>query len=193
MKRILKAIVLMLMFTTLMLSITACGDPIKDAEAAVKREFEDLKSNNEDYVKNNYDEDSLSIFGLEGVDKEQVNEYFKTIMDNLSYEIVSSEKVDDKTIIVSTNISSINMESVMEKFMENITAFASTEEAINISEEDAYKKSIELLLKSLKESEKEIIKIPVDITVSKTKNGWAAQFDENIGSAIYGGINDLDM
>ena len=43
-EKISKIVALMLMFSTLLLSLTACSNPTKDAEATVTRNFDELKS-----------------------------------------------------------------------------------------------------------------------------------------------------
>ncbi len=188
MKKISKFLTLILMLSALVLGLTACGDPTKNAETIVSKELDTLKAFDDNTFKEFFGEDSLSSFGLEGVDEEQIKTFFKAIVDNLSYTIVSSEKVDDKTITVKTDITAIKMETVMKKFMEDIVAFGSSKEAANISQEDAVKKSVELLVNAVTQPNLETITTTVDIKVLKTDDGWSVQVDKDLLNAIYGGM-----
>ncbi len=194
MKKISKFLVLVLMFTTFVLSLTACSsDPTKDAEAAVTKTFDELKALNDTTFEEYFGENGLDSFGLTEDNQEEFKKFIKAIVDNLSYTIVSSEKVDDNNVIVKVDVTAIKMENVMNKFIENSFAFAMTEEAQNLSEEEIAKKSMELLIEAISQPDLETITTTVDINVTKTDNVWDFQVDDKLLDAIYGGMFSIGM
>ena len=111
--RKIKSTIAVILTLILMLSLTGCGE-IKKAETAVNGMFTAFKNldfeeaqkyvNVEEITKTDNDTDENSKLIME------------TVFNKLNYEIVSSEKIDDNTVIVKTKITAIDMKPVMREF-----------------------------------------------------------------------------
>lgn len=195
MKKLSKIFALMLRLSVLLLSLTACGsDPKKDAEAAVTKTFDELKALDDSVYDQYFGANGIASLGLtEDDSQEDFKKFIKTIVDNLSYKIVSSEEVDKDNVIVKVDVTAIKMETVMISFQDKILEFASSEESQNISPEDAVKKSLELLLETISQPNLETITTTVDLNVTKNDNNWEVPISEELINAIYGGMLDLGI
>ncbi len=195
MKKLSKIFALMLRLSVLLLSLTACGsDPKKDAEAAVTKTFDELKALDDSVYDQYFGANGIASLGLtEDDSQEDFKKFIKTIVDNLSYKIVSSEEVDKDNVIVKVDVTAIKMETVMIAFQDKILEFASSEESQNISPEDAVKKSLELLLETISQPNLETITTTVDLNVTKNDNNWEVPISEELINAIYGGMLDLGI
>ncbi len=195
MKKLSKIFALMLSLSVLLLSLTACGsDPKKEAEAAVTKTFDELKALDDSVYDQYFGANGIASLGLtEDDSQEDFKKFIKTIVDNLSYKIVSSEEVDKDNVIVKVDITAIKMETVMIAFQDKILEFASSEESQNISPEDAVKKSLELLLETISQPNLETITTTVDLNVTKNDNNWEVPISEELINAIYGGMLDLGI
>ncbi len=187
MKKFSKIITVILMFSMLVLSLTGCGsDPTKDAEAAVSKNLDEVK-NVSDETYNEY----MQLLGLASLEipeesTEQLKTFVKTILDNIDYKIVSSEKVDDNNVTVKTDITSINMKAIMEKFQQEVANLSSSEDIKNLSQEELTKKAFELLANTVNQSDLEKVTTTVDISVTKVDKEWQPTMDSEIINAIYG-------
>lgn len=190
MKRISKILAFILMFSTLVLSLTACGsDPTKEAQAAVEKEFEVLKNKDEKAFEELFGSDTLSSLGITGDDTEEdFKKIVGKIIENVNYSIVSSEKVDKENVTVKVDITALDMENVMQKYMESIVEFSLTEEAASLSEEESTNKAVELLLETISQPDLETVTTTVDLNVKKVDNKWAIQENDKLASAIMGGL-----
>lgn len=195
MKKLSKIFALMLSLSVLLLSLTACGsDPKKEAEAAVTKTFDELKALDDSVYDQYFGANGIASLGLtEDDSQEDFKKFIKTIVDNLSYKIVSSEEVDKDNVIVKVDVTAIKMETVMIAFQDKILEFASSEESQNISPEDAVKKSLELLLETISQPNLETITTTVDLNVTKNDNNWEVPISEELINAIYGGMLDLGI
>lgn len=193
MKKISKIVALMLTFSMLLLSLTACSNPTKDAEAAVTRNFEELKALDDEVYDEYFGDDSLADLGLEG-SEEDFKMFTKTLMENIDYKIVSSEKVDDDTVIVKVDVTAIKMEVVMKNFIESVMKFSLGEDVNNLTEDELNKKVFELLVKAISQPDLEKVTTTVDITVKKEDDVWDFEPDDAFIDAIYGGmLKNMDM
>lgn len=187
MKKFSKIINVILIFSMLVLSLTGCGsDPTKDAEAAVSKNLDEVK-NVSDETYNEY----MQLLGLASLEipeesTEQLKIFVKTILDNIDYKIVSSEKIDDNNVTVKTDITSINMKAVMEKFQQEVANLSSSEDIKNLSQEEFTKKAFELLANTINQPDLEKVTTTVDIAVTKVDKEWQPTMDSEIINAIYG-------
>lgn len=187
MKKI-KSIIAIFLTLMLMLSLTGCGE-IKKAETAVngmfaafkKLDFEEAQKyvNVEDITKTDNDTDKNSKLIME------------TVFDNLNYEIVSSEKIDDNTVIVKTKITATDMKPVMGEFFSKAleyalsTAFSTPQP----TEEETNKKMEEILVECVSKPDLATVTNEVDIKVIKTESkSWKIEADETFVNAVLGGL-----
>lgn len=172
----------------LMLSLTGCGE-IKKAETAVngmfaafkKLDFEEAQKyvNIEDITKTDNDTDKNSKLIME------------TVFDNLNYEIVSSEKIDDNTVIVKTKITATDMKPVMGEFFSKALEYALSTafSTPHPTEEETNKKMEEILVECASKPDLATVTNEVDIKVIKTESkNWKIEADETFVNAVLGGL-----
>ena len=186
MKNILKILAFVLTFSTLTLSLTACGgDPTKEAQAVVEKEFETLKNPDDKTYEKYFGIDELSALGIKD---EASQENFKKIIDkiitNIEYSIVSSEKIDNENVTVKVDITSLDTEIAMQNFMAEFVAFSMSEEAASLSDEEFNNKMLETFLEALSNPDLETVKSTVDIKVTKVDNKWVIEQNEELINSL---------
>lgn len=112
----------------------------------------------------------------------------------LDYKILSSEKKDDSTVIVSTEITNTDMKPVMSEYFKNALqyAFSIAFADPQPTEEETNKKMEELLIESATKTGLATVTNTVDITVVKNDdNSWEIQSDDDAFlNALLGGMYD---
>ena len=186
MKNILKILAFVLTFSTLTLSLTACGgDPTKEAQAVVEKEFEVLKNPDDKAYEEYLGLDELSALGIEDeASQENVKKIIDKILTSIEYSIVSSEKIDNENVTVKVDVTSLDMEMAMQNFMAEFIAFSMTEEAANLSEEELNNKMLESLLEVLSNPDLETVKNTIDIKVTKVDNEWVIEQNEELINSL---------
>ena len=190
MKKIRSLIAIVLMFT-LMFALTGCGET-KKAEATVNSMFAAFKNTDFDaaskYV--NVDEINSSEGETDGISTKLV---MKTIFNKLDYKILSSEKIDNGTVKVKTEITVTDMRPVLGDFFTKAMqyAFSTAFSDPQPSEEETNKKAEEMFIESASKDDLETVTNEVDIEVVKTKNGeWKIETDDIFANALLGGLLD---
>lgn len=190
MKKIRSLIAIVLVFT-LMFALTGCGET-KKAEATVNSMFAAFKNTDFDaaskYV--NVDEINSSEGETDGISTKLV---MKTIFNKLDYKILSSEKIDNGTVKVKTEITVTDMRPVLGDFFTKAMqyAFSTAFSDPQPSEEETNKKAEEMFIESASKDNLATVTNEVDIEVVKTKNGeWKIETDDIFANALLGGLLD---
>ncbi len=186
MKNLLKILAFVLTFSTLTLSLTACGgDPTKEAQAVVEKEFEVLKNPDDKAYEEYLGLDELSALGVtDEASQENVKKIIDKILTSIEYSIVSSEKVDNENVTVKVDVTSLDMEMAMQNFTTEFIAFSMTEEAANLSDEELNNKMLEILLEVLSNPDLETVKNTIDINVTKVDNEWVIEQNEELINSL---------
>lgn len=191
MKKLFKRIIAVLAVAVLMLSLTACGE-IKKAETTVNNMFTAFKAADFDKAREYIDVDK--IISEESDNKKLVNAetIMKTLFDRLNYEIISSEKVDENTVIVKTKITAVDMKPVIGEFFKSAMQYAISNAFANPapSEEETNKKMEELFVAAATKPDLATVTNEVDIKVISTDNTWKVASDETFANALLGGLLD---
>ena len=183
-----KKFLALLLTCCLMFALTGCGE-IKKAETAVNGMFSTFK--NLDF------EEAQKYVNVEDITKiyEEENEnamlIMETVFDNLSYEIISSEKVDNNTVVVTTKITATNMKPVLGEFFGKAMeyAFANAISDPQPTEEETNKKMEEILVDCASVPDLETVTNEVDIKVIKNENKeWKIEVDDTVADALLGGL-----
>ena len=188
MKRI-KSIIAAVSAFVLLLSLAGCGE-IKKAETAVNGMFTAFKNTDIEaaakYV--DIDEINTSEDGSGSISTELV---MKTIFNKLDYKIISSEKADDNTVKVKTEITVTDMKPVLGEFFTNAMQYAFSAAFSNPqpTEEEINKKMEEMFIESASKEGLATVTNEVDITVVKTENNeWKVKSDDTFADALLGGL-----
>ena len=117
----------------------------------------------------------------------------ETVFDNLSYEIISSEKVDNETVIVKTKVTATDMKPVLGEFLAKALEYAFSNAFANPqpTEEETNKKMEEILVECASKPDLATVTNEVDIKVIKTESkDWKIEADDAVVNALLGGLAD---
>ena len=189
MKRI-KSITAIILTLILTLSLTGCGE-IKKAETAVNGMFTAFKSLNFEEAQKYVNVDEITKAGEEANENSML--IMETVFDNLSYEIISSEKVDNETVIVKTKVTATDMKPVLGEFLAKALEYAFSNAFANPqpTEEETNKKMEEILVECASKPDLATVTNEVDIKVIKTESkDWKIEADDAVVNALLGGLAD---
>lgn len=188
MKRI-KSIIATILALVLLLSLTGCGE-IKKAETAVNGMFTAFKNTDIEAAAKYVDVDEINA-SEDSSDSISTELVMKTIFNKLDYKIISSEKVDDTTVKVKTDITVTDMKPVLGEFFTNAMQYAFSTAFSNPqpTEEETNKKMEEMFIESASKEDLATVTNEVDITVVKTENNeWKVKSDDTFADALLGGL-----
>jgi uncharacterized lipoprotein YehR (DUF1307 family) len=188
MKRI-KSIIDTILALVLLLSLTGCGE-IKKAETAVNGMFTAFKNTDIEAAAKYVDVDEINA-SEDSSDSISTELVMKTIFNKLDYKIISSEKVDDTTVKVKTDITVTDMKPVLGEFFTNAMQYAFSTAFSNPqpTEEETNKKMEEMFIESASKEDLATVTNEVDITVVKTENNeWKVKSDDTFADALLGGL-----
>ena len=189
MKRI-KTITAIILTLILTLSLTGCGE-IKKAETAVNGMFTAFKSLNFEEAQKYVNVDEITKAGEEANENSML--IMETVFDNLSYEVISSEKVDNETVIVKTKVTATDMKPVLGEFLAKALEYAFSNAFANPqpTEEETNKKMEEILVECASKPDLATVTNEVDIKVIKTESkDWKIEADDAVVNALLGGLAD---
>ena len=188
MKRI-RSIIATILAIVLLLSLTGCGE-IKKAETAVNGMFTAFKNTDIEAAAKYVDVDEINA-SEDSSDSISTELVMKTIFNKLDYKIISSEKVDDTTVKVKTEITVTDMKPVLGEFFTNAMQYAFSAAFSNPqpTEEETNKKMEEMFIESASKEDLATVTNEVDITVEKTENNeWKVKSDDTFADALLGGL-----
>ena len=188
MKRI-RSIIATILAIVLLLSLTGCGE-IKKAETAVNGMFTAFKNTDIEAAAKYVDVDEINA-SEDSSDSISTETVMKTIFNKLDYKIISSEKVDDTTVKVKTEITVTDMKPVLGEFFTNAMQYAFSTAFSNPqpTEEETNKKMEEMFIESASKEDLATVTNEVDITVVKTENNeWKVKPDDTFADALLGGL-----
>lgn len=187
MKRGLKSLFGLILVAVLMCNITGCGE-VKKAETVVNGMFASFKVLDFDKAKEYVNvEDILST---ETTETSSINGdiFMKTLFDRLGYKIISSEKIDNETVIVKTEITAIDMKPVLGEWFGAALQFAFENAFEKISEEESNNRMEELFVEAATKEDLATVTNTVDIKVVKVDNNWKVETDDKFIDSILGGL-----
>ena len=191
MKKTTKNSISLLLAFTMLMSLTGCGE-IKKAENTVVGLFDALKAADVEKVSEYMDADD---FKVEGDDEDSIVSDTEMIIQNmfkqLDYKIISSEKKDDSTVIVTAEITNTDMKPVLGEFFAKALqyAFANAFSDSQDSDEESNKKMEEMLIESLNKPDLATVTNTAYITVVKTEDkSWKIDSDDAFLNALLGGL-----
>ena len=185
-----KSITAIILTLILILSLTGCGE-IKKAETAVNGMFTAFKSLNFEEAQKYVNVDEITKAGEEANENSML--IMETVFDNLSYEIISSEKVDNETVIVKTKVTATDMKPVLGEFLSKALEYAFSNAFANPqpTEEETNKKMEEILVECASKPDLATVTNEVDIKVIKTESkDWKIEADDAVVNALLGGLAD---
>ena len=191
MKKTFKITTTLLLILAMVVSLSGCGE-IKKAETTVNGMFAALKEADVEKVSEYM---NLDDFKTDGEDEDSVTSNVEMLVKNmfaqLDYKIISSEKVDKTTVIVTTEITNIDMKPVMTEFLASALQYAFANAFANPqpSEEETSKKMEEMLIETINKPDRATVTNTADIIVVKTEDkSWRIKTDDAFLNALMGGL-----
>jgi len=185
-----KLICLLLVFTCIF-SLTGCGE-IKKAETSVNGLLTAFKNADIESAQKYINLDDLKeADGEEDSITSDTEFLIQNMFKQLDYKIISSEKKDDSTVVVTTEITNTDMKPVMGEFFANALqyAFSNAFAEPQPTEEETNKKMEELLITSLTKEDLATVTNTVDITVVKAEDkSWKIKSYDAFLDALLGGL-----
>ena len=185
-----KLICLLLVFACIF-SLTGCGE-IKKAETSVNGLLTAFKNADIESAQKYINLDDLKeADGEEDSITSDTEFLIQNMFKQLDYKIISSEKKDDSTVVVTTEITNTDMKPVMGEFFASALqyAFANAFADPQPTEEETNKKMEELLVTSLTKEDLATVTNTVAITVVKTEDkSWKIKSDDAFLDALLGGL-----
>lgn len=185
-----KSITAIILTLILTLSLAGCGE-IKKAETAVNGMFTAFKNLDFEEAQKYVNVDDITKAGEEANENSML--IMETVFDNLSYEIISSEKVDNETVIVKTKVTATDMKPVLGEFLSKALEYAFSNAFANPqpTEEETNKKMEEILVECASKPDLATVTNEVDIKVIKTESkDWKIEVDDAVVNALLGGLAD---
>ena len=189
--RKIKSIVAVLLMVGLLFSLTSCGE-IEKAEASVNGMFTAFKALNIEEAQK-----YVNVEDITSSDDEEESQnatlIMKNLFDDLEYEILSSEKIDDNTVVVKTKITAIDMKPVLEEYLTKALQYAFSNMFANPqpTEEETNKKMEEIFVECATKPDLATVTNEVDIKVIKTESKeWKIEADDAFVNAMLGGLAD---
>jgi hypothetical protein len=148
-----------------------------------------LKIMDKKTVENHFTQEEL--FAIEKKENNFNNkEIEKLFFKNLDYKIKSSS-ADGDTAIVKTEITNLDMKSIMGEYISSAMGLAMlnafTTDGSAISEEELNIKTEEMLINMLSRADNKKVTTTVDIKLSKNENEWRIDIQEDLQDALTGG------
>lgn len=175
----------------LMLSLTGCGE-IKKAETAVNGMFAAFQNLNFEEAQKYVNVEDITKTGNEA--NENARLVMETIFGKLNYEMISSEKADDHTVVVKAKITTTDMKPVMGEFFAKALeyAFSNAFASPQPTEEETNQKMEEILVECASKPDLATVTNEVDIKVVKTEGKeWKIEVDDTLSNALLGGLTDV--
>lgn len=187
MRNNIKKIAALLLILTIAFSLAGCGE-IQKAETTINQTFKALKELDFETASNYINVDEM----MESDDSTDIDSdvFSQNLFGKLEYKIISSEKIDNNTVTVKTEITAVDMKPVLTEYIQKALqyAFANAFADPQPSEEETNKKMEEIFIECISKEELVMVKTEVDIKVIKTDKKWKIESSDELFNALLGGL-----
>ncbi len=194
-KKIAITIIFLIAALILTMLTTACTLGAEKPEKTVSNALDAIKKQDEKKMVKYITYEELMNF--EDTESEESKEAFdnqeimKLFFKNLDYKIKST-KTKDNEATVKTQITNIDMKTVMQQYLTEAfqIAFADafTTDGTELSEEQINQKFEQILIDKMSAKDLQTITTEVEIKLQKKDNKWKIQLDDKLQDAITGGL-----
>ena len=171
--------------------LTACSGGTEEAEATVDNMFAALQSDDFTTAQEYFVADTVELnMGTDeesGLDLKKVGD---TIFSNLSYEIVAAEEVDSETVNVTVDVTAIDMQAVINQFMQDAMDYAVDTATADgeISDEQMQADISAMLLENMQKDGVTTTTTEVVMQVVLVDGSWQIAGNEDIVNALTGNL-----
>lgn len=179
MKKILAVIFIIVM----MLGLVACGGGQKP-EDVVSSALISIQSTDLESIPKYFKEGDIGSLG--DMEDDESMDNTKLIFKNLTF-VVQEGTIDGDSAVVKTEITNLDMKSIMTEYMQSMMALAFS----GLDESEMDKQAEETLIKLLSREDNPTVTNIVDISLTKSENEWKIEMTEELLNAIVGGLSDM--
>ena len=187
MRNNIKKIAALLLILTIAFSLAGCGE-IQKAETTINQTFKALKELDFETASNYINVDEM----MESDNSTDIDSdvFAQNLFGKLEYKIISSEKIDNNTVTVKTEITAVDMKPVLTEYFQKALqyAFANAFADPQPSEEETNKKMEEIFIECISKEDLVMVKTEVDIKVIKTDKKWKIESSDELSNAMLGGV-----
>ena len=187
MRNNIKKIAALLLILTMVFSLAGCGE-IQKAETTINQAFKALKKLDFETASNYINVDKM----MESDDSTDIDSNFfaQNLFGKLANRIISSEKIDNNTVTVKTEITAVDMKPVLTEYVQKALQYTLANAFANpqLSEEDSDKKMEEILVECISKEDLAMVTTEVDIKVIKTDKTWKIETSDELSNALLGGL-----
>ena len=179
------AFVLLLSFT-----FTACGSSSETPEQAVTNALNAVKNLDENTAQKYFAYDELFISGSSDDKLIDDDEDARLLLSKLNFKVISSSK-DGDTATVKTEITNIDMATVLDEYLQQVVAIALSyafSESDAKSEEEMMAEAKQVFTDLLKRDDNEMKTSTIDIKLSRNENSWKIDANDEFKDAMLGGL-----
>lgn len=191
MKKTFKITTTLILIMAMVLSLSGCGE-INKAENTVNGMLSALKEADVEKVSKymNLDDFKTDIEDENSITS-NVEMLIKNMFAQLDYKIISSEKIDKTTVVVTTEITNTDMKPVITEFFASALQYAFANAFANPqpSVEERSKKMEEMFIETINKPDRATVTNTADITVIKTEDkSWRIKSDDAFLNTLMGGL-----
>ena len=171
--------------------LSGCGE-VKEAEAAVQGMFAAFQALDFEGAETFADMDSIADLETKEGGILQPKLLMEALFDELDYNINSSEKKDGKTVLVSTEVTAVDMTALVNAWLPGLfqSMFDKIMDGEQPAGEDLDQKMIASFLEIANQEGNPTAVRRVDIPVVYRDGVWRVEADEVFVDALMGGLND---
>jgi len=186
-----KKIVAILLSLVMAFSMVGCS-PARKAEKTVDKMFSAIERADFQAAEKYID---LGNFDPEQLDESPVGEadvYVKCLLDSVEHEIISSEEIDENTVNVTVDVTTVALGPVLGDFATEAMAYAlSSAFDDKPSEEEISKDMAKLFKEVMSKDDLKMNTNEVVIKVVKDDKNWTIAGEDTLVSIIFGDVENL--
>jgi len=191
MKNFTKTLTSVFLCFILVLSLSGCSE-VQKAESAVNNMFTAFKNLDFDEAQKYINVEDIKISELEedGSATSDYDMFMRALFNKLDYKIISSEKIDNDTVNVTTEITAVDMKPVLtDYFTEALKyAFSTMFDDPQPTEEETAEKMEEIFFNSASKADLALVTNEVVIKVINVDGNWKIVSDDALANALFGGL-----
>lgn len=116
------------------------------------------------------------------------------LFDKLQYKIISAQQIDKNTVVVKTEITAVNMKTVLGQWVREVLQVSLSEvtkpQSEKMSEDQKQKVYEDKFVEIANRESSQSVTNTIDITVEKAQNVWTVKSDDALVNAMFGGLKD---
>lgn len=188
MKRTWKIALVLLLVLSMVLPLTGCGEE-KKAEAAVAAMCTALKNGDLETAQAYIDVEELTATD-EGLFSADEKTFMTAVFGTVECTIIGSTKQDSDTVLVTAEITNLDMKPVVGTFFQKALqyAFSIAFAEPQPTDEEMNAKMVEMFTESIAEADTEPVNNVVTICVVRQEDGWKIETDDVLVDALSGGL-----